>query len=123
MIAVWPSTLPLAPLVQGYTESAPNLLLRSSVDQGPPRVRRKCSSKPWVFSAKLPLNAAQVQALEEFVYVQLEGGALRFEFAHARTKATVECRFVPKSEEALYVVSPRGTALRWQADVVLEVLP
>lgn len=122
MSIVWLSTLPSAPLVDGYSEHAPNLLLRTAADQGPARVRRKCTSKPWKFPARMRLTRAQTLALETFVYTTLGGGALRFEFTHARTGATVELRFVPKSDDALYTLVPISS-MWWTADMVFEVLP
>ena len=124
MAAVWPSTLPLVPLVSGYDESAPNTLLRSSMDQGPSRVRRKCSSKPWTFTAPFPpLTKTQAAALETFIEDTLDGGALRFTFTHPRKGTEIECRVVPQSDSALYSISPAGSGAWWSVSLNLEVLP
>ncbi|QLH37711.1 MAG: hypothetical protein HWD60_00095 [Defluviicoccus sp.] len=44
MSAVWPSSLPQKPLVDGFSETAPNLVVRSPMDVGPAKVRRRATA-------------------------------------------------------------------------------
>lgn len=120
-IAVWPVTLPIEPLVRGYSESAPNLLLRTEADQGPARVRRKCTAVPWTFNVTMNMTATQASAFDTFVRTTLQGGALRFEFTNGRTGDTEEVRMVPISQQMMYSV--RRTGATWEIAFILEALP
>lgn len=121
-LASWPASLPDSPLVEGYQEKAPNLLIRQEVDQGPARVRRRCASRPWPMSATFILTKAEAATLETFAYTTLQGGALPFNWTHPRTGAAIDMRIVPGGD-ALYTLAPAGSGVYWRASVALEVLP
>ena len=121
MPITWPSELPTTPLLQGYSEAIPNNTLRSSVDSGPAKVRRKGGLMPFPITASMNLTSEQVDALEEFISDTLMEGTLRFEWAHPRTKATIESRFMPNGEK-LVEITPVGAG-RWFVSFSLEVLP
>ncbi len=38
---VWPPSLPQRPLAQGFSEQAPDTLIRTQMEAGPPKVRRR----------------------------------------------------------------------------------
>lgn len=121
MAIVWPVTLPLRPLVEGYSDAAPNNVLRTSVDIGPAKTRRRSAAAPYPITANFVLTASQAADLDTFANTTLMGGALRFEWQHPRTGATIECRIVP-SDKDLVKFTPEGP-LRWRASMTLEVLP
>lgn len=121
MPIVWPVELPTAPLEQGYSEGIPNNTLRSSVDAGPAKVRRKGGLVPFPITVTMLCTAEQIATLETFISGTLQEGALRFEWTHPRTGATVETRFLP-SGERLVSIEPSGP-FRWLASFSLEVLP
>lgn len=66
-------------------------------------------------------TAIQAQTLYDFASSTLNGGALRFEWQHPRTGATIECRIVPNDKE-LIKFTPDGPVC-WVASFNLEVLP
>lgn len=121
MAIIWPATLPIRPLVDGYSDAAPNNVLRTSMDIGPAKTRRRSAAAPFPITASFNLTAAQAEALYIFANDTLKGGALRFEWQHPRTGATIECRIVPSDKE-LVKFTPNGP-LRWTASMTLEVLP
>jgi len=121
MIASWPSTLPQAPDADGYQEQAPDLTLRTSMDTGPAKVRRRGAARPWVMQVSFTLTAEQSETLRAFVYDTLSGGALRFTWVHPRMGAAIECRLRGTGEN-LYTLTPSGAA-HWVASLSLEVLP
>ena len=43
-MAVWPLDLPQKPLLQGFSETLPNLVTRSPMDIGPAKVRRRSTA-------------------------------------------------------------------------------
>lgn len=119
MAILWPSTLPSAPLYEGYAESAPNTTLRSSMSTGPAKVRRKSSAIPWTFTVPMHMDDSQVSEFETFVYETLYGGSLRFEFEHPRKNSTVELRIL--GNESLFQVAPHGSD--WLVTFTVEVMP
>ena len=119
MPIVWPVSLPVAPLVQGYGEALPNNTIRTGMDVGPAKVRRRAAAVPFTMSASFICTDAQVETLWAFVRDTLLGGSLRFEWTHPRTGQTIECRFTGDKE--LLKVDPSG--LRWLVSFNLEVLP
>ena len=114
----WPASLPQESLVEGFSEQAPNTLIRSQMEAGPAKVRRRFTSGPRNFDCQLYLSPAQVDALDAFYVSTLAGGALSFDWKHPRTQAAVTFRFV---EPPNYKPVKRGAA--WQAFLKLEVLP
>ncbi len=121
MIARWPDSLPQAPLADGYQEQAPDLTLRTSMDTGPAKVRRRGAARPWGMQVSLYLTTEQAETLRAFVYDTLSGGALRFMWVHPRTKGAIECR-LRGTGESLYTLTPLGVS-HWVASLSLEVLP
>jgi len=113
----WPITLPIYPLVDGYAEAAPNIVLRTKMDQGPDKVRMRSTAGVRQLHLKFLLTKAQATLLDTFYYETLAGGADRFLYTHPRTDEEVACRFVEPPE----YVSVNGNYFRVSA--FLEVLP
>lgn len=121
MPIIWPVSLPVQPLEKGYNEGIPDNTLRSGNDAGPAKVRRKAGLIPFPMAVVMLCTAAQVGTLQTFVNTTLSGGALRFEWTHPRTGATVEARFLPNGNKLVDLV-PSGP-FRWTATFTLEILP
>ena len=119
MAILWPPALPVTPLVQGYGEALPNNTIRTGMDVGPAKVRRRAAAMPFTMSVAFNCNDAQVDTLWTFVRDTLLGGSRRFEWTHPRTGQTIECRFT--GDKDLLKVEPSGT--RWVVSFNLEVLP
>lgn len=90
----WPATLPASPLVNGFSESAPNTSLRTEMDQGPAKIRQRTTAAVRNITARFVLNNAQVADLETFFTTTLAGGSLGFDFTHPRTGVLETARFV-----------------------------
>lgn len=112
-IPSWPATLPLQPLVDGYEETWFSQTEFKTPDSGAPIVRRKQALSMRAFRVKFVLTEEQVNILDNFIYKTLEGGALRFEFTHPRTKESVEMSFYGKdtSTELVTISEPKGTRM------------
>lgn len=89
----WPSTLPQAPLAQGFAETPPNNLRRSEMDKGPAKVRRYTTRGVREFSMSFRLTQAQSVILEDFHDNTLSHGAFSFDFTHPRTGEAGRFRF------------------------------
>jgi hypothetical protein len=60
----WPESLPQSPLVDGLQETLPDNLLRTKMEQGPPKLRRRGTDAPAQMTAHFLLSAAQCAVLE-----------------------------------------------------------
>ncbi len=115
---VWPLGLPQLVAVDGYREAPPDTALRTRMDAGPAKVRRRSTAGIRPLSVQLDLDAAQVETLDSFYVEALESGALGFEWVHPRTRVATTLRFVRPP-----AYQPRGSDAAWRAALQLEVLP
>lgn len=114
--AVWPLSLPQEPDI-GHIEEAPNNLLRTQMDVGPPKVRRRYTAAVRSVEMPLELDDAQTTTLHDFFTTTLKDGADLFDWKLPRTGGAVTFRFVkpPKYE----CIHPK----RYQTVLSLEILP
>lgn len=92
-MATWPPSLPAHTEIEGYEETPPELAIRSPMDAGPAKTRRRFSAGPTAWTGALLLTPDQVTTLLDFWRETVAGGSLRFEWQHPRTGAAVEMRF------------------------------
>lgn len=118
----WPSSLPDYVLVQGYEEGAPNTLVRTQMDKGPDKVRRRSTAGTRTFAVQMELDSTQTATLETFIDQDLDGGALRFDWVHPRTQASVQFRVVPLRDDSLVSYSALGNDY-YRVQMQLEILP
>lgn len=117
---IWPVSLPQSPRPDGYSESGGPNVLRTPMDAGPAKMRRR-AKKPDQIPCTFPMTKAQVVAFETFANDTLRGVA-RFGIQHPRKKGTVvEARIVP-GNDGLYAISFVGPNL-WNVSVTLEIMP
>lgn len=119
---IWPSSLPLAPLRDGFGDTAPSNLLRSETDTGPAKVRRRGGAKPHSVSCTYVLTDEQADIFESFVVNTLSGGSLCFDWWHPVLGRYVRARLAP-SDSGLFTRSYWGNSLDWQYSVSLEYWP
>jgi hypothetical protein len=115
-MAVWPTSLPQQVLAADFTESADANLVRSDVDVGPAKLRRRYTAEIKVFQIGLVLTADQVATLETF-YDSTLGAVDPFDWTHPRTLAAASLRFRSRPE---YRALAGGW---WRASFALELLP
>lgn len=114
-MAVWPTAF--CALVNSFTETPPENVLRSSMDKGPAKVRRRTTANVRPISFKMALTGPQTQQLDDFYITETVSGADEFDFIHPRTKQNVKARFVNPPQ-----YNERGGKL-WEVSVSLEILP
>jgi hypothetical protein len=78
----WPDTLPQLCLQEGYQETLPEVVIRSEMDAGPAKVRRRFTAQVTPIKSKMRMNSAQKVYLETFFNVTTAGGSLSFTFPH-----------------------------------------
>lgn len=117
MAAVWPPSLPQVPLAAAFDEQLPDVVLRTEMDAGPAKTRRRFAVGVGTLAVTMFLDEAQQVTFDAFYGTTVEGGALRFEFTHPRTGATREMRTVNP------VALPKHKPNLFRLQMQLEVLP
>jgi hypothetical protein len=112
-MAAWPSTLP-AHLINTFTETPPDNVIRSSVDRGAAKIRKRTTANVRPVSFSMFLTPAQVVALDTFYAAN---AALEFDYTHPRTGAAVKARFT--SPPSLSDINGKN----YNCDVALEIMP
>lgn len=90
----WPSALPTGFLKDGFTLSPQDSRLRSPMDAGRPKQRRRFTAKTENFTGPLLMDPDQVTAFVEFYDDVLQDGTLTFRWVHPRTRLPVDMQFV-----------------------------
>lgn len=114
---VWPVTLPSSPLVEGFRETPPETVLRSTMDQGPAKLRRRTTAGTGALSMTYMLTRTQVDTLMDFFNETLAGGALGFDLTHPVSGASLTCRF-----RQMPAYAPVNSEF-FRASIELEVMP
>lgn len=107
-MASWPNTLPACPEWQ-YSENYQDGRIRSDMDAGPAKLRRRFTVVVQNFSLQIKLTSAQVDTIISFYDNTLEMGTATFKWFHPRTQDPASCRFVSRPAisgmDGLYSVS------------------
>jgi hypothetical protein len=94
MPASWPIALPQIPLIEGYREQPGSQVIRTDMDAGPAKVRRRFTSEVRRFELSLQLTADQMAIFDTFFTELCGGGATPFDWVHPRTGEAGSFRFV-----------------------------
>lgn len=120
--AVWPPSLP-SPKPSEFTETAVDVVVRTSMDAGVPKARRRFTAAPRPISATLTLTRAQVATLDTFFVDTLKGGALTFDWTDHRTGDDAVYRFVSKPQYRPRAPRQAAATEVWVATLELEIIP
>ena len=132
MAARWPLALPQYPQTDGYRRALPNNLLRSSMDTGSDKVRKRGRFRPEIVTATYVLKPRHVYngqvynqrtVLETFVHDSIAEGGICFNWWHPELKKLVRARLRPSGQDALFDIQPFGDTLCWQATITVEIWP
>lgn len=115
---VWPAELPQKVLQDGYSEILPDPSIRTSMEQGPPKVRRRSTGVVRKFGVALPLmTGEQTDIFENFFENECSFGSIAFDWVHPRKGTAASCRIIGGSVS----IAPMGANFRVSFE--LEVLP
>lgn len=94
--ATWPTAGNFPQRMQlGFKEAPVDQTLRTQMDSGPAKTRRRYTGIIRVSEGIITLTDAQLATFESFYYNTLEGGTLRFNWVRPADNSTViEARFV-----------------------------
>lgn len=118
-MATYPSNLPFFDMRAGYGEAAPGGILRTGMDAGPAKMRRRSSSVPSRFSGTTaPMSAAQLADFQEWVRASIAGGAISFTAAHPVTQAVTRFRFADASQPYSVTATGQGYAITAELEIL-----
>lgn len=113
----YPDTLPDSLIVDGFTESPPDVILRTEMDAGPPKMRRIATAGERKIKGTQLMTSAQVEIFDLFFNDDLYNGTVRFSWVHSRTQRSAELRFVSVPK-----YTPAGGDM-WHVHMELEIMP
>ena len=94
----WPDTLPQC--MSGYSEKTEAMTIRTSVEEGPPKVRRRFTKRVTRGRVSMVMDIDQRNRLDDFFVYDLDAGVHRFTFPHPWTQELVEWRMVESPDFA-----------------------
>ena len=115
-VDIWPSELPSCFILGSHNETLPEGRLKSEMDAGPAKIRRRSSAMPYPLSGSLRMTLAQLNRLKTFTANTLLGGSLPFRFPSQYGGSALLVRFVSASVN-------RTLGNKVIVDISLEVLP
>lgn len=120
---LWPAGLPQAPQVARYSEVDQERTVRTAMDVGPAKVRRRATAAIETCQVELRLTRAQVATLKTFFRDSVLAGAIAFQWKHHETGNQVDYRFVgPPTFSPAAPRQTTGTEF-WTATFTLEAMP
>lgn len=92
-MAVWPSSIAQVVVPGTYQETPPNNLLRTQMDAGPPKVRRRYTAGVRPISFSIPVTKTDTETLDVFYVTTLKDGEQPFDWTHPRTGVATTFKF------------------------------
>ena len=116
-VPVWPAELPQQLFVNGYSQSFAETTIKSEMDAGPAKVRRRFTAGVEPVSGTMLLTETQLGYLRTFFVDTLLGGSLRFSWTKPPAHTTA-C-------EMRFTAPPSWTKVEgdYEVNLSLEVLP
>lgn len=98
----WPTSLPQYVLQSGYNEEPLESVIRTPVEGGNTKSRRRFTGKFMKFDVRLMMTEAQAVTFEDFYWNTLKAGTLPFEWVHPRTRSakTMKLLAPPKASSS-----------------------
>lgn len=116
-MVTWPGTIPQNPLLPAYKETGMPNVVRTEVDVGTPKIRRRYTKELRPLGWSFIMTTAQLDDFDTFFWTTLGGGALPFDHTDPRTALTTSYQF---SGEPTYIPLS-GT--RWRVNTQVLKLP
>ena len=115
-MATWPAGLYGYIIKGSFNEIPPQNVLRTQMDAGPAKLRRRSTASVRAFSLSLFLTKALLATFDTFYVTTTQSGSIKFDMYHPRTHVEGEYRFV---NQPMYVPKDEG----YTVQVGLELLP
>lgn len=123
-MATWPASLPTMPIAGGYGEKPQSQVLRSDMDAGPVKTRRRFTAGTRELAYSHRVTLAQADTFEDFFYNDIAAGALPFDIEQPRTGQTVSVLIKTGKGQPPYELTPAETGVcQYILSMTLEVQP
>jgi len=120
-MAEWPTSLPDEFLLDGYSGSMPDNVIRQDMSVGPPKQRRRSTAAVEPITGRIVLDdndsPSQLVTFNAFYRTTLSDGAVSFTWTHPETGSSADFIFTSPP-----VKTPAGAGY-WFVDMSLAVLP
>ena len=90
----WPGNINNCWTIAGYAEVDRPVVIRSEMEAGAPKVRRRFTKQITMINASVTLTIAEVAAFKAWFRTVLQGGVKRFDFTLPTEQAVSELRFI-----------------------------
>jgi len=89
----WPAELPATLLIDGFSKQPQSSVIRTAMDAGPKKARRRYTARTVNFSGKQIFDVDELAVFEAFYQFTLADGVLRFNFTDPTSLEIAEFRF------------------------------
>lgn len=120
-MAAWPATLPQAFFV-GVSETKNNNLLRTKMDSGPDKVRRRFTAVGKKVVTPIILTGTEKQIFDTFFETTIKDGSLSFAWKDPTDDSTKNFR-ITKPPKFVCVKPGTIETREWRATLAMEILP
>ncbi|MBT6048967.1 MAG: hypothetical protein HOG49_19385 [Candidatus Scalindua sp.] len=120
----YPASLPQAPLVQGFSDQRQAGMIRSEMETGAPKTRKRFTAALRILTFPTILNGTQRATFDTFYITTINEGTDEFTIPDPVDAATITVKF--KSPPEFRIVDASGTATserQWAATYKLELKP
>jgi hypothetical protein len=119
-MSLWPEFLP-PPLLEGYALKPKSRTVRTDMDSGTVRVRRRFTRSPVISPAVWTFSQREFGLFEWWFENEIDGGAAWFQgpAMNGTGRIQVQCRFID-GNDGPYVATPIGGTL-WRVSAQLEI--
>ena len=116
-MTTWPATLPL-PTIQGYDIRPGEAILRTEMESGPARQRKRFTQVPSRFTARWLMRRTQFAVFESWYSLQAQDGGTWFDInlLNGIGLSTSEARFTRQFDARL-----TGGGMLWEVTTELEI--
>lgn len=114
----WPGTLPDLVSQPDYEEGFADVVIRSPMDTGRPKRRRRFTAAIKSLKVTIPLSGVELDIFTAFYEDDIKGGSLSFNYTHPRTGVAIVVAFVSVPQPA----RPFGVD-RFSVTLDLEIIP
>lgn len=94
-MATWPSTIPQRFSQAGFSGEVQDVTIRSSVDAGPPKSRRRFTAAVQYFSGAIDMTKAELEIFRTFFHTTTRGGSDPFTWVNPESESAATVMFSP----------------------------
>lgn len=114
----WPSSLPQGLAAQDFKYSLPDNTIRTQMDQGPDKIRRRTTSTPGTLDGSMVMSSAQWEDLVAFFQTTVaETGQFTFPNPYDEGATDITVRFRSSPEAVFFAPG------KWRVSLSFEVMP